>query len=167
MANGSLDAHLYRTNDNGPLLRKKILDICIGAARGLQHLHVGVEQGIIHRDIKPVNILLDKNWVAKLSDFTFCKLIPNDDASEAILDSGICGTPGYMAPEYIMHGTLSKKAVVYSFGVVLLVVLCSKKLHFHGHKATLVHWFKSSVKNGTIDQVIDPYLIGNVRIALA
>ncbi|KAL7219792.1 hypothetical protein ACSBR2_012786 [Camellia fascicularis] len=110
MANGSLDAHLYRTNDNGPLLWKKRLDICIGAARGLQHLHEGVEQGIIHGDIKLANILLDKNWVAKLSDFTFCKLIPNDNASETILDSGICGTPGYMAPEYIMHGTLSKKS---------------------------------------------------------
>lgn len=163
MTNGSLADHLFKVNRN-PLLWKERLKICIGVARGLQHLHSSVKHRVIHCDVTPVNILLDENWVAKVTNFAFSKLIPNDIANESLTVSMICGTIGYIAPEYL-HGKLTTKSDVYSFGMVLLELLCAKKLHTSGPNEgeySLHSWFKSSCKRGTIDQVIDPYLIGKI-----
>ncbi|THF93860.1 hypothetical protein TEA_025360 [Camellia sinensis var. sinensis] len=164
MTNGSLEDHLFKINSD-PLLWKDRLKICIGVARGLQYLHSGVNRGVIHCDIKPSNILLDGNWVAKVTDFAISKLIPNDIANESFTVSRICGTYGYMAPEYAIHGKLTTKSDVYSFGMVLLVLLCAKKVHTSSPnegEESVDRWFKSSCKRGTIDQVIDPYLIGKI-----
>ncbi|XP_028083093.1 receptor-like protein kinase FERONIA [Camellia sinensis] len=158
MENGSLEDHLFNTN-NDTLLWKERLRICIGAARGLQHLHENMKQKVIHCDIKPTNILLNKNWVAKLTHFGFSKLLPNDTTYVPLMDSMICR---YMAPEYLMHGKLTTKSDIYSFGMVLLSVLCAKKPYYEldwDHKS-LVCQFMNSIK--TIDQIIDPNLIGKI-----
>ncbi|CAL5337149.1 unnamed protein product [Camellia sinensis] len=163
MTNGSLEDHLFNMNSD-PLLWKERLKICIGVARGLQHLHSSVKHGVIHRDVRPANILLDENWVAKVTDFALSKLIPNDIANESF-STRICGTLGYIAPEHVMYGKLTKKSDVYSFGMVLLVLLCAKKPTTSSPnegEESLDRWFKSSCKRGTIDQVIDPYLIGKI-----
>ncbi|THG08126.1 hypothetical protein TEA_015097 [Camellia sinensis var. sinensis] len=163
MTNGSLEDHLFKINRN-PLLWKERLKICIGVARGLQHLHSSVKHRVIHCDVTPANILLDENWVAKVTNFAISKLIPNDIANESLTVSMICGTIGYIAPEYL-HGKLTTKSDVYSFGMVLLELLCAKKLHTSGPNEgeySLHCWFKSSCKRGTIDQIIDPYLIGKI-----
>jgi len=65
MPNGSLHQHI----ESGKLSWKKRVEICIGAARGLHYLHAGAKRTIIHRHIKPGNILLDANMEPKLSDF--------------------------------------------------------------------------------------------------
>ncbi|THG16514.1 hypothetical protein TEA_009610 [Camellia sinensis var. sinensis] len=163
MTNGSLEDHLFKIN-NDPLLWKERLKICIGVARGLQHLHSSVKHRVIHCDVKPANILLDENWVAKVTDFEISKLIPNDIANESF-STRICGTLGYIAPEHVIYGKLTKKSDVYSFGMVLLVLLCAKKpitSSPNEGEESLHRWFKSSCKRGTIDQVIDPYLIGKI-----
>ncbi|KAI8010610.1 Receptor-like protein kinase FERONIA [Camellia lanceoleosa] len=163
MTNGSLEDHLFNINSD-PLLWKERLKICIGVARGLQHLHSSVKHRVIHRDVRPANILLDENWVAKVTDFEISKLIPNDIANE-LFSTGVCGTLGYMAPEYAIHGKLTKKSDVYSFGTVLLELFCAKRSLTSGPnegEESLHRWFKSSCKRGTIDQVIDPYLIGKI-----
>ncbi|THG22761.1 hypothetical protein TEA_021516 [Camellia sinensis var. sinensis] len=132
--------------------------ICIGATRALQHLHENAKQRVIHCDIKPANILLDENWVAKLRGFGLSKLIPNDTTDVPLMVSRISGTYGYMAPEYCMHGDLTTKFDVYSFGMVLLLVLCAKNPC--SDPFWLVHQFMTSIN--TIDQIIDSNLVGKI-----
>ncbi|XP_074319314.1 cold-responsive protein kinase 1-like isoform X2 [Silene latifolia] len=97
--------------------------ICIGIARGLEFLHEEVQPRIVHRDIKASNILLDKDLTAKLSDFGLAKLIP---ANMTHVSTKVAGTLGYLAPDYALRGQLTRKADIYSFGVLLMEIVCGK-----------------------------------------
>ncbi|KAL7597504.1 hypothetical protein Lser_V15G22281 [Lactuca serriola] len=119
----SLD--LYLNNDDLTWMDR--LNICIGVARGLAYLHNPGEtqQRALHRDIKSSNILLDKNWNAKISDLGLSKLGPANQ-QYTFLVSNIVGTIGYCDPLYVETGLLTKESDVYSFGVVLFEVLCGR-----------------------------------------
>ncbi|XVE80927.1 hypothetical protein DITRI_Ditri15bG0020700 [Diplodiscus trichospermus] len=167
MPGGTLYDRLHNSKDSQPLLSwKKRLEICIGAARGLEFLHTG-NHSIIHRDIKTSNILLDQNWAAKISDFGLARLVPTSllESDGHVTTDFIAGTMGYMAPEYVMTGQLSKKSDVYSFGVVLFEVLCARKRRdiILEDGRDLVQWCRDCVEDGRLDEIVDPRLNNEIE----
>lgn len=97
--------------------------ICTGIARGLAFLHEEVRPHIVHRDIKASNILLDRDLNPKISDFGLAKLIP---ASMTHVSTRVAGTMGYLAPEYAVRGRLTRKADIYSFGILVLEIVSGR-----------------------------------------
>ncbi|KAK6934793.1 Protein kinase domain [Dillenia turbinata] len=97
--------------------------ICIGVARGLACLHEELRPHIVHRDIKASNILLDKDLTPKISDFGLAKLFPDNMTH---ISTRVAGTIGYLAPEYAIGGRLTRKADVYSFGVLLIEIVSGR-----------------------------------------
>ncbi|CAN1765690.1 Probable LRR receptor-like serine/threonine-protein kinase RKF3 [Linum perenne] len=126
--------------------------IALGTAKGLAYLHYGAQPGIIHRDIKASNILLDDNFEAKVADFGLAKFNPEGMTH---LSTRVAGTMGYVAPEYALYGQLTERSDVYSYGVVLLELLSGKKALFKlddedsaTQPCLLTDWAWSLVKEG-------------------
>ncbi|KAK7377198.1 hypothetical protein VNO80_02619 [Phaseolus coccineus] len=132
MPNGSLDKFIFSKERNIHLSYEKIYNISIGVARGIAYLHHGCEMQILHFDIKPHNILLDENFIPKVSDFGLAKLYPIDNS--IVTMTAARGTIGYMAPELFYNniGRISHKADVYSFGM-LLMEMASKRKNLNPH----------------------------------
>ncbi|XP_010034905.2 rust resistance kinase Lr10-like [Eucalyptus grandis] len=127
MSNGSLDKHIFMEKCDKFLDYMKIYEIALGVARGIEYLHRGCDMQILHFDIKPHNILLDKNFTPKVSDFGLAKLYPTDLSIVSL--TAARGTLGYMAPElfYKNIGGVSYKADVYSFGMLLMEMAGRRK----------------------------------------
>ena len=105
MGNGSLDKYLF--HEKKTLGYEKLHDIAVGTARGIAYLHEECRQRIIHYDIKPGNILLDRNFNPKVADFGLAKLCNKDNTH--ITMTGGRGTPGYAAPELWMPFPITHK----------------------------------------------------------
>ncbi|KAL3725511.1 hypothetical protein ACJRO7_030528 [Eucalyptus globulus] len=120
MSNGSLDKHISNKDGIDPLDYKKMHEISLGIARGIEYLHRGCDMQILHFDIKPHNILLDQSFTPKISDFGLARLYPIGHSIVSL--TAARGTLGYMAPElfYKDIGGISYKADVYSFGMMLM-----------------------------------------------
>ncbi|KAJ1290574.1 hypothetical protein BS78_02G254400 [Paspalum vaginatum] len=124
MPNKSLEDHLFR-RANPPLSWNRRLQVILGAAEGLAYLHEGVEIQVIYRDFKTSNILLDKDFRAKLSDFGLAREGPT--GANTHVSTAVVGTHGYAAPEYMDTGHLTAKSDVWSFGVVLYEILTGRR----------------------------------------
>ncbi|CAI9296318.1 unnamed protein product [Lactuca saligna] len=170
MPNGSLEDHLHKRKVNGSnsslLTWIQRLQICIGAARGLDYLHTGtsVQSRVIHCDIKSSNILLDENLAAKISDFGLSRIGPaNQSGTTNVYTDFIKGTFGYMDAEYFATHRLTRKSDVYAFGVDLLQALCGRPaLDFtlDEEQHSLAVWARDCIEEGKIDRILDPRVRG-------
>ncbi|XBI50768.1 hypothetical protein VPH35_114128 [Triticum aestivum] len=120
--NGNLSQHLRGTGYE-PLSWAESVRIALDSARGLEYIHEHTVPVYIHRDIKSANILIDKNTRAKVADFGLTKLTEVGGAS---LQTRVVRTFGYMPPEYVRYGDVSRKVDVYAFGVVLYELISAK-----------------------------------------
>eukprot|EP00252_Welwitschia_mirabilis_P017681 TRINITY_DN3913_c0_g1_i1.p1 TRINITY_DN3913_c0_g1~~TRINITY_DN3913_c0_g1_i1.p1 ORF type:complete len:406 (+),score=69.83 TRINITY_DN3913_c0_g1_i1:950-2167(+) len=115
-------------------------EICIGTACGLSYLHEELVHPVVHRDIKASNVLLDRDYNPKISDFGLAKLFPDNITH---ISTRVAGTIGYLAPEYAMHGQLTKKADIYSFGILLLEIISGRgnsDPSFQSQEQDLLEW---------------------------
>ncbi|KAL6976309.1 hypothetical protein U1Q18_025097 [Sarracenia purpurea var. burkii] len=162
MANGSLQDHLNQSPRDPLLTWKKRLEICIDVARGLQYLHAGAEHEILPYNIKPSNILLNKEWAAKLQISSFVKL-------EIPFGTRTCLFPNPKWFNNRPRGKTIQERDVYSFGVLLLdVLVCKKamntfmKISPTYYSLSLFDLFENILNIKAIDYVIDPGLIGKI-----
>ncbi|KAK4766853.1 hypothetical protein SAY86_014604 [Trapa natans] len=152
VSNGTLFDHIHGGTKMSWETRLRIAAETAGV---LSYLHSAASIPIIHRDIKSTNILLDENYVAKVSDFGASRLVPLDQAEMSTL---VQGTLGYLDPEYLRTSTLTEKSDVYSFGVVLVELLTGKMvLSFDKpeEERCLAMYFLSSLKEGRLFQIVE------------
>ncbi|KAJ4724158.1 Receptor-like protein kinase [Melia azedarach] len=121
MSNGSLAGYLFGNSRPNWYQR---MQIAFGTARGLYYLHDECKNQIIHCDIKPQNILLDECFRARISDFGLAKLLKTDQTQTT---TAIRGTKGYVAPEWFKNLPITVKVDVYSFGILLLEIVCCRR----------------------------------------
>ncbi|PRQ56227.1 putative glycerophosphodiester phosphodiesterase, protein kinase RLK-Pelle-LRK10L-2 family [Rosa chinensis] len=128
LPNGSLQDFLSSAGNNNSFLGwGKLQDISLGIAKGIEYLHQGCNQQILHFDIKPHNVLLDHNFNPKISDFGLAKLCSKDQSIVSMTTAR--GTMGYIAPEVFSRnfGNVSYKSDVYSYGMVLLEIVGGRR----------------------------------------
>ncbi|XP_073264780.1 G-type lectin S-receptor-like serine/threonine-protein kinase SD2-5 [Populus alba] len=139
------------SGDNWKPARKKII---LDIAKGLAYLHEECRQTIIHFDIKPQNILLGPNFNAKISDFGLSKVI---DEGTGQVQVSMRGTPGYIAPELckLPPGRITEKIDIYSFGIVLLEIVCARKNVDHSLPESDFHLVRMLQNKAEEDRLID------------
>ncbi|PIA35994.1 hypothetical protein AQUCO_03400115v1 [Aquilegia coerulea] len=131
MPNGSLERFIYNektlSTGSSHLGWEKLYQIALGIAKGLEYLHCGCNNRILHFDIKPHNILLDQDFFPKISDFGLAKLCPTRETIVSMV--GARGTMGYIAPEISCRnlGGVSHKSDVYSYGMMVLEMIGGRK----------------------------------------
>ncbi|CAN8243632.1 unnamed protein product [Cochlearia groenlandica] len=156
ISNGTLADHLHGDRaESRPLCWPVRLNIAIETASALSFLHAS---GIIHRDVKTTNILLDDNHTVKVADFGLSRLFRMDQTH---ISTAPQGTPGYVDPEYYQCYRLNEKSDVYSFGVVLTELISSKEavdITRHRHDINLANMAVSKIQNGAVHELVDQSL---------
>ncbi|KAK6144011.1 hypothetical protein DH2020_020831 [Rehmannia glutinosa] len=153
MKTGSLANFLFE-NPIRPNWYKRV-QIAFATARGLCYLHEECSTQIIHCDIKPQNVLLDESHIAKISDFGLAKLLKPDQTKTT---TGIRGTRGYVAPEWFRNMPITVKVDVYSFGILLLELLCCRKNYEadveNECEVILADWAYDCYKEGKLSSLV-------------
>ncbi|KAH7840235.1 hypothetical protein Vadar_014540 [Vaccinium darrowii] len=154
---------------------EKLQDIAIGIAKGIEYLHQGCDQTILHFDIKPHNILFDKKFVPKISDFGLAKLCSKEISVVSM--TAARGTVGYIAPEVFSRNFdhVSHKSDVYSFGMLLLEIVGGRKKNVDVHteensdEAYFPEWIykrlnREEVKNNEVEGGRDAKIVKKLTI---
>jgi hypothetical protein len=164
MPNGSLDSHLF-SEDSALLNWDLRYRIALGIAKGLAYLHEECEDCIIHCDIKPANILLDAEFHVKIADFGMAKLLGREFNSAL---TTLRGTMGYLAPEWVSGQRITRKADVYSFGIVLLEIVSGRRtterLKFGNHRYYFPLYAAAQLHEGDVLCLLDRRLEGNANV---
>lgn len=152
MDNGSLEDRLLRKRNTPPIPWRKRFEIAAEIATALLFLHQTKPDPLVHRDLKPANILLDKNFVSKISDVGLARLVPPsvaDSVTQYHMTSA-AGTLHYIDPEYQQTGKLTTKSDIYSLGIMLLQIITAKP------PMGLAHHVKKAIENGNFIDMLDP-----------
>ncbi|KAE9615807.1 hypothetical protein Lal_00017302 [Lupinus albus] len=157
--NGNLEQWLHGdVGSISPLTWDIRINIIFCTAKGLAYLHEGLEPKVVHRDVKSSNILLDRQWNSKVSDFGLAKLLCSD---HSYVTTRVMGTFGYVAPEYACTGMLTEKSDVYSFGILIMEIITGRSPVDYGRpqgEVNLIEWLKNMVGNRKAEEVVDPKL---------
>ncbi|ESQ50532.1 hypothetical protein EUTSA_v10023115mg [Eutrema salsugineum] len=134
------------------------LKISLDAAQGLEYLHYGCNPPIVHRDVKPTNILLDEKLQAKIADFGLSRSFPVEGSGQ--VTTVVAGTIGYLDPEYYSTRQMSEKSDVYSFGVVLLEVITGQPViaSLRAENRHISDHVNSMLAKGDIKGIVDQRL---------
>ncbi|CAN1217359.1 U-box domain-containing protein 35 [Linum perenne] len=142
LENGSLEDRLLRKDNTPPIPWRKRFDIAAEIATGLLFLHQAKPEPLVHRDLKPANILLDRNYVSKISD----------SVTQYYMTSA-AGTFCYIDPEYQQTGKLTTRSDVYSLGIMLLQIVTAKP------PMGLAHHVMRAIDKGNFVDMLDQSLI--------
>ncbi|XP_068501059.1 U-box domain-containing protein 35-like isoform X4 [Phaseolus vulgaris] len=151
MANGSLEDCLFRKRNNSVLSWQLRFRIAAEIATGLLFLHQTKPEPFVHRDLKPGNILLDQNYVSKISDVGLARLVPQvaENVTQCCMTSA-AGTFCYIDPEYQQTGMLGVKSDVYSLGIIFLQLLTGRTPMGLAYRAG------EAIENDTFEEMLDP-----------
>ncbi|MCO5575862.1 hypothetical protein L7F22_029667 [Adiantum nelumboides] len=194
MENGSMNSFLFTEHDNiggpgaaaaagaGEEIRREMgmregsplitlswmarYDICLGTAKGLAYLHEDCLDCIVHCDIKPENILLDREFRPKVGDFGVAYLFGRNETLET---THIRGTRGYLAPEWLACMPITGKADVFSYGMLLIEIVSGRRNFRFSQDGTVVMspaWAFRQVQSGRLlEAVVDPRIREEVNCA--
>ncbi|MCO5556790.1 hypothetical protein L7F22_010343 [Adiantum nelumboides] len=160
MPKGSLDSYLHSEKKRS-LNSSTRFKIIVGVAAGLEYLHHGLQECVLHRDVKAANVLLTETLEAKLGDFGLARLLAHDETGSYFTAAG---TIGYMAPEVVYTGRVTEKVDVYSFGVLALEVACGRKAvnPLSATYSRLVDWVWLQTHNSSVLDALDPSLVNTL-----
>jgi serine/threonine protein kinase len=157
MPNGNLATLLQEaSHQDGHVLNWPMRHlIALGIARGLAFIH---QSTLVHGDVKPQNVLFDADFEAHLSDFGLERLTVATQGDAASSSTSV-GTLGYVSPEAILTGEVTKESDVYSFGIVLLELLTGKRPVMFTQDEDIVKWVKKQLQRGQITELLEPGLL--------
>ncbi|CAA7401216.1 unnamed protein product [Spirodela intermedia] len=152
MANGSLEDRLFCRSNTPPLPWQLRFRIAAEIATGLLFLHQTKPEPLVHRDLKPGNILLDHNFVSKIADVGLARLVPAAvaDAVTQYRLTVAAGTFCYIDPEYQQTGMLGIKSDIYALGIILLQLVTASP------PMGLAHSIERALEEGRFESLLDP-----------
>ncbi|XP_051133472.1 putative receptor-like protein kinase At3g47110 [Andrographis paniculata] len=160
--NGSLEEwlHRYREGELHSLDIGQRLDIAIDIAQGLEYLHCATDSTIVHGDLKPSNILLDRDMTACVADFGLAKIVSSVSPSyEGDSSIGVEGTIGYVPPEYSVGNKVCTEGDVYSYGILVLEMFTNRRPtdvdEFKDHSNLHNYVAAALALPNSIDEIVD------------